>query len=96
MDVKEKTGIMFANKNWTEGSNQPRIKGEIKIEGKSYEIAVWSKKSANNNTYYSVQLKEKEEYHKQEKKYEPMERTTYPTKPINSYPELDDDVPFNV
>lgn len=91
MDIKEKTGIMFANKNWTEGNNQPRIKGEIKIEGKSYDIAVWSKKSANNNTYYSVQLKEKQEYHKQGKA---TERQTDNTQKSDNYPEFDDSVPF--
>ena len=92
MDVKENTGVMFNNKQWTEGSKQPRVRGEINVGGKTMEIAMWVKKSANGTTYYSLALKEPQ----QEKKYEPMERTTYPKKPIESYPEMDDEIPFNV
>ena len=58
MDIKENTGIMFNNKNWTEGSKQPRVRGEINVGGKIMEVAMWVKKSANGNTYYSLALKE--------------------------------------
>ena len=95
MDIKENTCVMFNNKQWTEGSKQPRVRGEINVGGKIMEIAMWVKKSANGNTYYSVQLKDKEEYHKPEKKSEPMERTTYPTNGKVSS-DLDDDIPFDV
>jgi len=95
MDIKENSGVMFNNQNWTEGSKQPRVRGEINVGGKIMEIAMWVKKSANGNTYYSVQLKDKEEYHKPEKKSEPMERTTYPSKGTSDF-DMDDGIPFDV
>lgn len=91
MDVKENTGVMFANKNWKEGSNQPRVRGEINVGGKIMEIAMWVKKSASGNTYYSLSLKDKQGTPKNE----PMERVTHPTNTTNSYPDMDDDIPFN-
>lgn len=90
MDIKENTGVMFNNKQWTEGSKQPRVRGEINVGGKVMEIAMWVKKSANGNTYYSLALKEPQ------KEYKPMERVTHATKPIDSYPDMDDSIPFDV
>lgn len=92
MDIKENTGVMFNNKQWTEGSNQPRVRGEINVGGKILEIAMWVKKSASGNTYYSLALKDKQDTPKNQ----PMERVTHATKPIDSYPDLDDSIPFNV
>lgn len=92
MDIKENTGVMFNNKQWTEGSKQPRVRGEINVGGKIMEIAMWVKKSANGNTYYSLALKEPQK----EKKLEPMERVTHATKPIDSYDDMNDEIPFDV
>ena len=92
MDIKENTGIMFNNNQWTEGSNKPRVRGEINVDGKIMEVAMWVKKSANGNTYYSLALKEPQ----QEKKSESMERVTHATKPIDSYDDMDDEIPFNM
>ena len=92
MDIKENTGIMFNNRNWKEGSKQPRVRGELNIGGKIMEVAMWVKKSANGNTYYSLALKDKQDTPKNE----PIERVTHPAKPIDSYPDMDDDIPFNV
>lgn len=89
MDIKENTGVMFNNKQWTEGSKQPRVRGEINVGGNTMEIAMWVKKSANGNTYYSLSLKEPQ----QEKK---LEAVTHATKPTTSYPDMDDDIPFNL
>ena len=91
MDIKENTGIMFNNNQWTEGSNKPRVCGEINVDGKIMEVAMWVKKSANGNTYYSLSLSN----HKQkvEKK---AETTTQASKPAETYPDMDDDIPFNV
>lgn len=94
MDIKENTGVMFNNKNWTEGSNQPRVRGEINVGGKIMEVAMWVKKSASGNTYYSLALKDKQDT--PQKEYKPMERVTHATKPIQEYPELNDEIPFNV
>lgn len=58
MDIKENTGTLFNNRQWTEGSKQPRIRGEINVGGKIMEVAMWVKKSAKGNTYYSVAIKE--------------------------------------
>lgn len=90
MDIKENTGVMFNNKNWKEGSNQPRVRGEINVGGKILEVAMWVKKSASGNTYYSLALKDKQDTPKNE----PMERVKHATKPIQEYPELNDDIPF--
>jgi hypothetical protein len=84
MDIKENTGIMFNNNQWTEGSNKPRVRGEINVGGKIMEIAMWVKKSANGNTYYSLALKDSQP--KQDKKSEPTQ--------TNSYPDMDDAIPF--
>ena len=91
MDIKEKTGVMFANKNWKEGSNQPRVRGEINVGGKVMEIAMWVKKSASGNTYYSLVLKEP-----QKKETKTLEATTHATKPIDSYDDMNDEIPFDV
>ena len=92
MDIKENTGVMFANKNWKEGSNQPRVRGEINVGGKVMEIAMWVKKSASGNTYYSLALKDKQDA--LQKEYKPFERVTHAAKSIS--PELDDEIPFDV
>ena len=85
---------MFSNKQWTEGSKQPRVRGEINVDGKIMEVAMWVKKSANGNTYYSLALKDKQDT--TQKEYKPMERVTHATKPIDSYPDMDDSIPFDV
>lgn len=87
MDVKENTGVMFANKNWKEGSNQPRVRGEINVGGKVMEIAMWVKKSASGNTYYSLALKEPQ-------KKDTKEATTHPKNV--AYPDMDDEIPFDM
>lgn len=91
MDIKENTGIMFNNNQWTEGSNKPRVRGEINVDGKIMEIAMWVKKSANNKTYYSLALSNPKQ--KVEKK---AETTTKASNPVETYPDMDDEIPFNV
>ena len=91
MDIKENTGIMFNNNQWTEGSNKPRVRGEINVGGKIMEVAMWVKKSANNKTYYSLSLSNPKQ--KVEKK---AETTTQASKPAETYPDMDDEIPFNV
>lgn len=86
MDIKENSGVMFNNKQWTEGSKQPRVRGEINVGGKIMEIAMWVKKSANGNTYYSLALKDSQSQ---------QDKITA-AKPTNSYPDMDDDIPFNL
>lgn len=88
MDIKENTGIMFNNNQWTEGSNKPRVRGEINVGGKIMEVAMWVKKSANNKTYYSLSLSNP----KQKK----AETTTQASKPVETYPDMDDEIPFDV
>ena len=89
MDIKENTGIMFNNNQWTEGSKQPRVRGEINVDGKIMEVAMWVKKSANNKTYYSLSLSNPKQ--KVEKK---AETTTRTSKPVETYPDMDDSIPF--
>ena len=90
MDIKENTGIMFNNKNWTEGSKQPRVRGEINVGGKIMEVAMWVKKSANGNTYYSLALKDAQDREVGKQEYKAVDSV----KSTNSYAELDDDIPF--
>ena len=90
MDIKENTGVMFANKNWKEGSNQPRVRGEINVGGKVMEIAMWVKKSANGNTYYSLSLKDKQDTPKKENKT--LEATTHAKNGV--YPDMNDEIPW--
>ena len=91
MDIKENTGIMFNNNQWTEGSNKPRVRGEINVDGKIMEIAMWVKKSANGNTYYSLSLSNPKQ--KAEKK---VETTIQAPKPVETSPDIDDEIPFDV
>ena len=94
MDIKENTGILFNNKQWTEGSKQPRVRGEINVGGKIMEVAMWVKKSANGNTYYSLALKDAQD--KEVEKQKEVHKAVDSAKPTNSYAELDDDIPFNL
>lgn len=91
MGIKENTGIMFNNNQWTEGSNKPRVRGEINVDGKIMEVAMWVKKSANGNTYYSLSLSNPKQ--KAEKK---AETTTLATKPVETCTDMDDEIPFDV
>lgn len=94
MDIKENTGIMFNNNQWTEGSNKPRVRGEINVDGKIMEVAMWVKKSANGNTYYSLALKDTQD--REVEKQKEINKAVDSVKPTNSYAELDDDIPFDV
>ena len=46
MDRKDMTG------------KHPVLKGEIKVEGKDFQIAVWKNMSKNDKPYYSVKISE--------------------------------------
>lgn len=69
MDIKENQGVMFPNKTWTKDNKQPRVRGQINVGGKLYEIALWPREAKSGSTYYSVQIKEDKEDKPQEKAY---------------------------
>ena len=52
----EMKGVLFNNQ--TDNPNAPNIKGECKIDGKTYEIAGWRNTSKAGKTYYSLKFQE--------------------------------------
>lgn len=54
MELKNNQGIAFANQKTKD--SQPDFKGELNIEGKVWQIALWKKTSKNNNSYLSLQV----------------------------------------
>jgi hypothetical protein len=74
---KELSGVLFKN-SYKEKPNQPDYSGECLIDGETYKIAGWAKKSAAGNPYMSLAFSVKEE-----------QRPTPDGKV-----DLDDDLPF--
>lgn len=59
MELKNNQGILFQNKK--EKDTQPDFKGEVNVDGEIYQIALWKRKSKNDNVYLSVQVEPKKE-----------------------------------
>ena len=59
MELKNNQGILFQNKK--EKDSQPDFKGELNVDGNVFQIALWKKKSKNDNVYLSVQVEPKKE-----------------------------------
>lgn len=59
MELKNNQGILFQNKK--EKDSQPDFRGELNVEGTVFQIALWKKKSKNDNAYLSVQVEPKKE-----------------------------------
>lgn len=70
MTNKENTGVLFANRSYTEGSKQPRLRGTINVEGKQFEIAAWFRQAASGTKYYSLKVEEVKEPKKEAPKKE--------------------------
>lgn len=86
MELKNNQGILFENKK--EKDTQPDFKGELNVDGKVFQIALWKKKSKNNNVYLSVQVEPK-------KRAEPKTVGECLDEPKdNAYDNLNDTIPF--
>ena len=59
MELKNNQGILFQNKK--EKDTQADFKGELNVDGNVFQIALWKKKSKNNNVYLSLQVEPKRE-----------------------------------
>lgn len=57
MELKQNTGAIFKNERKQEDKH-PEYKGKIDIDGKTYDIALWVKKSKNDKSYFSVKISE--------------------------------------
>ena len=83
IDLKENQGIAFTNKK--SNTKQPDFKGELQIDGKRLNVAIWDRTSQNGNRFLSIMVEEPRQ--KPAEKPEP--------KPTPSDPfDLDDEIKF--
>lgn len=86
MDNKINKGTAFTN-NKTKDT-QPDFKGELNVEGKIYQMAVWKKIASNNKPYLSISIEDKS-------KRMTDDQLTNIAKPSEPQPtELNDDIPW--
>lgn len=57
MDLKNNQGIAFLNEKTKD--TQPDFKGELNIDGKTYQVAIWKRVAKNNKTYLSLNVDDK-------------------------------------
>lgn len=89
MELKNNQGILFQNKK--EKDSQPDFRGEVNVDGEIYQIALWKKKSKNDNVYLSVRVEPKRE--SEVKAYnEPKEEHK---ENFTTYDDLNDEIPFD-
>ena len=72
---KENTGTIFKNK-FAKEEKHPGYKGQINVEGKLFDIAMWVKEYEGNK-YFSVSISEPYKKPEQESEQEPI-RTSDP------------------
>lgn len=88
MELKNNQGILFENKK--DKDTQPDFKGELNIEGNVFQIALWKRKSKNDNVYLSAMIEPK-----RERKKEPETVGEYLDEhKDNAYDNLNDEIPF--
>lgn len=56
-ELKDNSGSIFVNDRKT-SEKQPTYKGRVKLMGKEWDIAIWTKLDRNNQTYYNFSLSE--------------------------------------
>jgi uncharacterized protein (DUF736 family) len=79
METKNNSGAIFKN-NFKKAETHPDYKGDVKVNGKEMEIALWVKQSKDGKNYFSASFSEP--YVKQETQSAPMP------------PIVNDDLPF--
>lgn len=90
MELKNNQGILFQNDK--EKDTQPDFKGELNVDGNVFQIALWKKKSKNDNVYLSLQVEPK-----RERKKEPETVGEYLDEHkdnSSAYDNLNDTIPF--
>ena len=86
MDNKTNKGIAFSESKTKD--TQPDFKGELNVEGKIYQMAVWKKMAKNNKPYLSISIEDKS-------KRMTDDQLTNIAKPSETQPdELNDTIPW--
>jgi hypothetical protein len=68
-------GVLFENDKKTRGDNQPEMKGSVEIEGVSYWVSGWWKRSEKvKGEFLSLTIQEKEDKSPQERNRDRGER----------------------
>lgn len=87
--------VLFENEKYTEGSNQPKFKGNLIINGVKKDVAVWPKEK-DGKVFFSGKISEpyvKQNPTPSNAPKDPLKRgqeTNYET-----IPDATDDLPFN-
>ncbi|WP_061245795.1 DUF736 family protein [Leptospira noguchii] len=85
--LKEKKGSLFSNAT-KEKETQPDYTGKVLLEGKTYRLAGWIRKSATGKNYLSLSLSEPH----LEKKSE--ESSVVTVTDGNDFTDIEEDFPF--
>lgn len=78
MELKNNQGLAFSNDKVKD--TQPDFKGELNIEGKVWQVALWKAIAKNGKPYLSIKVE--------------MRSVTEEKPRETSYTNLDDSVPF--
>ena len=54
---KDNTGSAFTN-NYKQNERHPDYKGSCVVRGETFEVAMWERKTAKGDTYYSIKFSE--------------------------------------
>ena len=90
MELKNNQGILFENKK--EKDTQPDFKGELNVDGAVLQIALWKRKSKNNNVSFSVRVEPKKERAEPKTVGEHLDEHKDNFTP---YDNLNDEIPFD-
>jgi uncharacterized protein (DUF736 family) len=89
MEQKNNSGTIFRN-NYKSKDTHPDWRGKVTIDGKEWEISLWSKNGEKAGEYFSAAFGEP--YVKSEIQSAPEPKKEFKSKPISD--EFDDDLPF--
>jgi len=90
MDLKENTCVIFKNAK-KETDAQPEYKGQVNVEGKLFDIALWVKTSEKGTKYFSGKVSEP---YRKEETHEQVIRQVQEEKAKPEPEEFTDDLPF--
>ena len=54
---KDNTGSAFTN-NYKQNERHPDYKGSCVVRGETFEVALWERKTAKGDTYYTIKFSE--------------------------------------
>lgn len=81
MELKNNQGLAFSNDKAKD--TQPDFKGELNIEGKVWQVALWKAIAKNGKPYLSIKVEVK------------GVAEDKPRESVSSAPVLNDDIPFD-